>query len=77
MSEPLPVVKPDELIKALQKDGWKSHRQKGSHLIMHKPDSTNMIVVPIHDRDIPKGTLHGIISDADLTIEEFLELLKK
>jgi predicted RNA binding protein YcfA (HicA-like mRNA interferase family) len=29
----------------------------------------------MHTKDLPKGTLHGIIEDAGLTVEEFLELL--
>ena len=33
------------------------------------------ITVPIYARDIPPGTVRGIIAQAGLTIEEFLEAL--
>lgn len=42
---------------------------------MGKPEMRNIISIPMHQRDLPKGTLRGIIEDADLTIEEFLALL--
>jgi len=40
-------------------------RQSGSHAIFKKPGH-KIIVVPIHNRDIPGGTLHGIMKDAEL-----------
>lgn len=75
MSKRLPVVKPREAIRALEKAGWRVHRQKGSHVSMYKESVPNLVVVPLHTRDLPKGTLHGILEDAGLTAEEFLELL--
>jgi predicted RNA binding protein YcfA (HicA-like mRNA interferase family) len=75
MSKQLPAAKPREVIRALEKAGWKVHRQKGSHVSMHKEGAPNIVVVPLHTRDLPKGTLHGILEDAGLTIEEFLKLL--
>lgn len=77
MSRRLPVLKPAEVIRALEKAGWYIHRQKGSHLIMHKTNSSNLIIIPMHNRDLPKGTLHGILNDAELSTEEFIELLRK
>ena len=75
MSKRLPAVKPREAIKALEKAGWRIHRQKGSHVSMHKEGVVNLVVIPLHTRDLPKGTLHAILDDAGLTIEQFLELL--
>ena len=42
---------------------------------MHKEGVPNIVVVPLHTRALPKDTLHGILEDAGLTIEEFLKLL--
>lgn len=75
MSKKLPAVKPKEVVRALEKVGWQVHRQKGSHVSMHKKGVSNLVVIPLHTRDLPKGTLHGILEDAGLTIEQFLELL--
>lgn len=77
MSKRLPALKPREVVSALEKAGWYVHRQKGSHLIMHKTGSANMVVIPVHTHDLPMGTLRGILSDAELSIEKFLELLKQ
>ena len=32
-------------------------------------------VVPFHSKDLRKGTLHAILKDADLSIEELQDLL--
>ncbi len=77
MSKRLPALKPREVISALEKAGWYVHRQKGSHLIMHKAGSSSIIVIPLHTHDLPKGTLRGILSDAELSVEEFIELLRQ
>ena len=75
MSKRLPAVKPREAIRALEKAGWRVHRQKGSHVSMHKEGVPTLITIPMHTGDIPKGTLHAIVEDAGLTIEQFLEFL--
>ncbi len=77
MSMRLPALKPREVISALEKAGWYVHRQKGSHLIMHKAGSPNIIVIPLHIHDLSKGTLRGILSDAELSVEEFIALLRE
>jgi len=77
MSKRLPVLKPREVVSALEKAGWYIHRQRGSHLIIHKASSANIIVIPLHTHDLPKGTLRGILSDAELSVEEFVELLRQ
>lgn len=75
MSKKLPAIKPRQVIRALEKAGWQVHRQKGSHVSMYKRGVPNLVVVPLHMRDLPKGTLHGILEDAGLTVEQFRELL--
>ena len=75
MSRRLPAVKPKEALRALEKAGWRVHRQKGSHVSMHKEGVFNLVTIPMHTKDLQKGTLHGIIEDAGLTVEEFMELL--
>jgi predicted RNA binding protein YcfA (HicA-like mRNA interferase family) len=73
----LPRVKPRSLVKALKRVGFVERRQKGSHLIMVRESDGRQTIVPMHlGRDIPIGTLHGILRDADLSAEEFERLLK-
>ncbi len=75
MGQKLPVLKPEEVVKALQRGGFVIKRQTGSHIIMHKPGTHHIITVPIHPKDLPKGTLKAIIRQAGLKVEEFLALL--
>ena len=58
-------MRPRELIKLLESEGYVFVRQSGSHAI-YKKQGTKIIVVPIHSKDIPKGTLNGILKDAGL-----------
>lgn len=51
-------MKGKELIKLLEKAGWKLDRIQGSHHIMIKGDKTE--VVPCHNKDIPIGLLNAI-----------------
>lgn len=58
-------MKPKELIKLLEKEGFIFVRQSGSHAIFGK-SGFKLIVVPIHSRDVPIGTLNSILKDAGL-----------
>jgi predicted RNA binding protein YcfA (HicA-like mRNA interferase family) len=72
----LPVLKYDEVIKILEKVGFVFKRQKGSHKIF-KRDSVG-ITVPCHDgRSLKVGTLKNIIRQADISVEELINLLAK
>jgi predicted RNA binding protein YcfA (HicA-like mRNA interferase family) len=72
----LPVIKPRETINALLRGGFYLHHQTGSHArLIHKTKLELRVTVPIHSKDIPKGTLRRIIKQAGLTVEEFLQLL--
>ncbi|MCA9909373.1 MAG: type II toxin-antitoxin system HicA family toxin [Anaerolineae bacterium] len=72
---PLPVVKGEECITALQRAGFIIKRQKGSHVIMKREDPHARVVVPSHRKPLKPGTLRQIIREAGLTVEEFTELL--
>ncbi|HLC58730.1 MAG TPA: type II toxin-antitoxin system HicA family toxin [Candidatus Nanoarchaeia archaeon] len=73
----LPRLSGKELIKILSKIGFKTIRQKGSHVILVKEDANGKrsTVVPLHT-EIDKGTLLEILRQAGLSREQFMELLK-
>ena len=77
MSDRLPSLPPNEVIRALKKAGFEVARIKGSHhLLRHRDDPARSTVVPVHaGRDIKRGLLRKIISDTGLTIDEFKALL--
>ena len=76
MSQRLPAVRPKQLIRVLEKQGWRLARVKGSHHHFRHPDHASVISVPMHARDVKRGTLSGILSDAGISRAEFLHLLK-
>ena len=74
---PLPIIKPREVVKALLRGGFYIHHQTGSHArLLHRIRTELRVTVPVHSRDMPKGTLRRVIKQAGLTVEEFLELLE-
>ncbi|MEL6927229.1 MAG: type II toxin-antitoxin system HicA family toxin [Cyanobacteria bacterium J06600_6] len=71
----LPVVKASEVIKALEKIGFKVVRQKGSHVRLKREDNC-VVTIPVHQgKTLGKGLLRKILRDAKLTVDEFIELL--
>ena len=56
---------------ALERLGFVFRRQKGSHMVMGRKDPPCRVVVPNHTT-VKVGTLRKIISQAQLTTEEFL-----
>jgi len=76
MTDKLPRVTATEVIKALERAGFFLARQSGSHKI-YKNEEGKRVTVPYHaGKTIHPKVLQNIFRDADLTVEEFKELLK-
>jgi mRNA interferase HicA len=71
----LPVVSPQKLANALESAGFELMRIMGSHYYYYNFGTEKIAVVPFHNRDIRKGTMHAILKDADMSIEELLDLI--
>ena len=48
-----------DLLKLMQKNGWKVVRVNGSHHILEKDGKIETI--PIHGKDVPNGLLNAIL----------------
>ena len=70
----LPRISGQACVKALGKIGFYLKRQEGSHMILRRDDPFGQVVVPNH-RELDRGTLRAIIRQANLSIDEFVELL--
>ena len=71
----LPMLRADEIIRALERAGFQAVRQRGSHVRLKHEDG-RVVTVPVHSgQDIGRGLLRKIMRDAELTPDEFLELL--
>lgn len=69
----LPVLSWREVLKALERAGFKPVRQRGSHIVVEGPGD-RYTVVPRHD-EIAPATLMRILTEVGLSREEFLRLL--
>ena len=77
MAPDLPVLKPRKVLRALLRAGFVIHHQTGSHAQLRHPGKPHLrVTVPRHDRfDLPKPILRSILRQAEITVEEFLDLL--
>ena len=75
MSQRLPRVTADEIIRVLEKTGFALSRQSGSHKI-YKSSTGKRVTVPYHKGKMlhPK-VLASILRDANLTREDLKNLL--
>ena len=71
----LPVISGRECVRALEKAGFYVKRQTSSHLILRRDDPFAQVVVPNH-KVLDRGTLRAIIRHTDLSVDEFIGLLK-
>jgi len=65
-----------EAIRALERLGFERVRQRGSHVVLKRqtPEGAVGCVVPLH-RELAIGTLRGILRQARITSDEFMENL--
>ncbi|MCE5269412.1 MAG: type II toxin-antitoxin system HicA family toxin [Planctomycetaceae bacterium] len=72
----VPSLPFDQVVRALQRDGWIVVRQRGSHVRLQKHVATETLklTVPAH-RPVKRSTLAHIIKQAHLSVDEFLGLL--
>jgi predicted RNA binding protein YcfA (HicA-like mRNA interferase family) len=77
MPPKLPVLKPRQVLAALQRAGFYVHHQTGSHArLLHSTRPELRVTIPIHNKDLPPSFLkRRILKQANLTEEEFLGLL--
>lgn len=71
----------DEIINALLRCGFELHGRAGKNhqaLTRPRPGGTrhDVTIVPIGEREIPKGTFDSILKSANLEYDDFLECAK-
>ena len=72
----LPRISSKKAIRVLERLGFEQIRQTGSHVVMKKETEEGKIgcIIPIH-RELKVGTLSGILKQAQITPDEFIENL--
>jgi predicted RNA binding protein YcfA (HicA-like mRNA interferase family) len=67
-----PSLTPKDLIRLLTQKGFAFDRSKGSHQIYYNKEKKLRVVIPMHTKDLPTGTLHAILKQADIDKNELL-----
>lgn len=77
MSTKLPLVSGQQAIRAFEKIGYRVVRQRGSHVRLRDDVNTDHppLTVPMK-RQLKPGLLRKLLRDANLTVAEFVDLLK-
>ncbi len=73
---PVPLLRPQEVIRTFERLGWQVARRRSSHIIMTKKGHIATLSIPEHDV-VARGTLRSLIIKAGLTAEQFLEAVEK
>ncbi|MBI2426052.1 MAG: type II toxin-antitoxin system HicA family toxin [Candidatus Hydrogenedentes bacterium] len=71
----IPSLTPREVVTALKRAGFEELRQRGSHLFMCHRERGALVTIPMHARDLPRGTIKAIITQTGLSEEEFQSLI--
>ena len=73
----LPILTGVELIKTLEKTGFKIIRQKGSHVFLKHQDD-RITIIPVHKgKDVDRALLRKILRDTKISPNEFKDILRK
>jgi len=67
-----PILKPNVIISALSQKGFYFKSQRGSHT--KYTNGSRTVIIPMHDT-VARGTLKSILLQANIELEEFIELL--
>ena len=70
----LPLISGAEAVKAFGRAGWRTDRQRGSHVILLKQGQIASLSVPQHAQLAP-GTLRALIRASGMSVLEFSSLL--
>jgi len=65
-----PSLTSKNLVKILQQKGFLLDRSSGSHQIWLHPVSRKRAIVPMHNKDLPIGTLNAILKQAGIEKNE-------
>ena len=73
MSARLPAMKPSEVIRILERNGFRLLRSTKHRTYVDDADPPHLVSVPYHTRDLKPKTLRSIIRQTGWTVEEFLQ----
>ena len=75
MSGRLPALRPAEVIRVLERNGFRLLRSTKHRTYTDDATPPHLVTIPFHPRDLKPRTLRSIIEQAGWTEEEFQERL--
>ena len=60
------ALTPRKVLRLLKQHGFVEDHQTGSHVILIHLEAGRRVVVPVHSRDVPRGTLMTILKAAGI-----------
>jgi predicted RNA binding protein YcfA (HicA-like mRNA interferase family) len=67
-----PALTPRKLIQILERNGFVLDRVRGSHHVYYNPTTKRRTVVPLHAKDLPRGTMFEILKQAGIDRSEIV-----
>lgn len=68
---PTPSFTAKKLVRLLRSKGFELDRTKGSHQLWINREKGKRVIVPMHNKDLPKGTLYAILRHAGIDRDQF------
>ena len=70
-------LKPKELLRFFELNGWQRHGQEGSHVKMTKAGALRPIIVPVGTREVSQHVLRTNLATAQITVAEYRRLTER
>ena len=65
-----------EAQRAVERDGWRVVKGSGGHQHFRHPTKAGRVTIPVHSSgDLTPGTVKGILTQAGLSVQAFIDLL--
>ena len=68
----LPRLSGKKLVKVLEKNGFLLDHTSGSHFVFRNQPTGRRVNVPVHNEELPPGTLLSILKQAGLNREDLV-----
>lgn len=72
----LTIISPKYMIRLIKKLGFRRVRQNGSHIFFTNDKGRNT-VIPLHNKDMKRGLIRGVLSDIGLSVDEYEKLTQE
>ena len=72
----LPIITPKQLAKFFKNEGYVLDHSSGSHFVYYQSATKKRAVIPMHNKDLPKGTLLAILRQNGYTKDDLAKSLR-